>query len=66
MGEGGVKNPETMPTSFMDGPLSFLKGFSKFLNFKHGYNFSSTHTVESNRVVPDLLDTRVRYVAGRL
>ena len=21
MGEGGVKNPEKMPTSFMDGPL---------------------------------------------
>ena len=21
MGEGGVKNPETLPTSFMDGPF---------------------------------------------
>ena len=23
MGEGGVKNPEKMPTSFMDGPFVF-------------------------------------------
>ena len=32
MGEGGFKNPEKLPTSFMDGPkgrTTFLSGFSQ-------------------------------------
>ena len=37
MGEGGVKNPEKMPTSFMDGPLD------KPLDFL-GVNFGQLHS----------------------
>ena len=33
MGEGGVKNPEKMPTSFMDGPLMYQTVYFTLLHY---------------------------------
>ena len=36
MGEGGVKNPEKMLTSFMDGPLQLITPLANRYKFKIG------------------------------